>query len=55
MLVELKHGKANDQIEEKDYIAHLRKEEYHGEILLIGVNYSPHTKEHTCRIDKVRI
>ncbi len=59
MLVELKHGestnKAISQINEKDYIAHLRKAEYHGNVLLIGINYSPHTKEHTCRIELIRI
>ena len=59
MLVELKHGesasKAIGQIYDKDYIAHLRKEGYHGNVLLVGINYSPYTKEHTCRIEKIKI
>ena len=59
MLVELKYGesanKAIGQIYDKDYIAHLRKEGYHGNVLLVGINYSPYTKEHTCRIEKIKI
>ena len=36
-------------------LAHLRKEEYKGDILLIGINYSPKTKAHTCRIEKIMV
>ena len=59
MLVELKHGestsKAISQIDEKAYIAHLRKKEYQGDVLLIGINYIPHTKDHACQIEKISI
>ena len=59
MLVELKHrestGKAIGQIYDKNYIAHLRKEGYHGNVLLVGINYSPYTKEYTCKIEKIKI
>lgn len=28
---------------------------YHGDILLVGINYSMQTQEHTCRIVKDRV
>lgn len=59
MLVELKYGastnKAINQIEDKDYIAYLKKDEYHGDVLLVGINYSSATEKHTCRIDRITI
>ncbi len=59
LLVELKNGASTgttiSQIEAKDYIDYLRKVEYSGEVLLIGINYSPSTRKHTCRIEKITL
>lgn len=54
MIVELKNGKsaesAINQIKEKKYDDLL--EHYRGELLFVGINYDPDTKEHQCRIEE---
>ena len=54
MVVELKYGKsaesAINQIKDRGYVEALK--EYHGDILLVGVNYNKKTKKHECRIEK---
>ena len=54
MIVELKWGhsaeEAVEQIKRKDYLDCLQN--YHGEVLLVGVNYDKE-KRHTCRIERV--
>ena len=54
MIVELKWGhsaeEAVEQIKRKDYLDCLQN--YHGEILLVGVNYDKE-KHHTCKIERV--
>ncbi|MCD7955705.1 MAG: hypothetical protein LUG93_08140 [Lachnospiraceae bacterium] len=56
MIVELKWNKsvktALDQIRRQDYVACL--ERYTGEILLVGVKYDKNSKEHTCKIERIR-
>ena len=56
MIVELKWGHSADeaiaQIKNKNYTDFLKN--YHGEILLVGVNYDKE-KHHTCRIERVKI
>lgn len=57
LLVELKWDKsargAIDQIKKKQYGKALS--DYHGAILLVGVNYEKSTKEHRCVIEEYRI
>ena len=52
MIIELKWDKnvqgAIAQIEDKKYTDALK--DYHGNILLVGINYNKKTKEHTCII-----
>jgi len=54
ILIELKNRKdtsaAIDQILRKDYPAKLRQ--FSGNILLVGINYDPDTKQHSCVIQK---
>ena len=54
LVVELKWNKSADtalqQIEERCYPDSVRS--YTGSILLVGINYDTHTKEHTCLIKK---
>ena len=54
MIVELKWGhyaeEAIEQIKRKDYLDCLQN--YHGEVLLVGVNYDKE-KRHTCKIERV--
>ena len=54
LVVELKWNKSSDtalqQIEERRYPDSVRS--YTGSILLVGINYDTHTKEHTCLIKK---
>ena len=38
------------QIKEKKYVEILR--EYHGNLLLVGINYDKESKKHTCVIEK---
>ena len=56
MIIELKWdrsaGGAIAQIRKNDYPAILK--EYDGEILLVGINYSTRTKEHSCRIEAIQ-
>ncbi|MCD7833969.1 MAG: ATP-binding protein [Lachnospiraceae bacterium] len=56
MIVELKWNKsvetALDQIRRQEYTACL--ERYTGEILLVGVNYDKDSKEHSCKIERIR-
>lgn len=57
LLIELKYDKsvesALDQIKKKRYFAAL--EEYHGNLLLVGINYDKATKEHECKIETCSI
>ena len=54
LIVELKWGhsaeEAIEQIKRKDYLYCLQN--YHGEVLLVGVNYDKE-KRHTCKIERV--
>ena len=54
LVVELKWNKnakgAIEQIKQKEYCHSL--EEYHGNLLLVGVNYDRKTKEHECMIEE---
>ncbi|MBQ0130430.1 MAG: AAA family ATPase [bacterium] len=54
MIIELKNNKsaesAINQIKEKKYDDLL--EHYRGNLLFVGINYDPDTKEHQCRIEK---
>ena len=54
-MVELKWNKgaqtAIQQIKEKKYTAALA--DYHGNLLLAGINYDKETKTHTCVIEKM--
>lgn len=56
MIVELKCDAsakgAIAQIKEKKYIESLK--EYHGNLLLVGINYDRKSKKHTCVIEKVK-
>lgn len=54
MIVELKYDKSAEgaiaQIKEKKYVESLR--EYHGNLLLVGINYDKESKTHACVIEK---
>ena len=54
MLVELKYDKSAEgaiaQMKEKKYMESLR--EYHGNLLLVGINYDRESKKHFCLIEK---
>lgn len=54
-VIELKWNKSAEgaiaQIREKQYVDAL--EEYHGNLLLAGINYDKETKKHTCVIEKM--
>ena len=56
LLIELKWDKNVDkaitQIKEKQYTEIIKKFDYRGELLLVGINYSTKTGTHTCRIEK---
>lgn len=56
LVIELKWDKTSDaaisQIKEKNYPAVLN--EFEGDIILVGVNYNPNTKEHHCTIEQIR-
>ena len=47
--------KAINQIEDKDYIAYLKKDEYHGDVLLVGINYNAESKKHECKIEHLQM
>lgn len=57
IIVELKwdqtEKKALDQIRERNYQLGLK--EYHGKVMLVGINYSKKTKEHTCKIEEAYV
>ena len=54
MIIELKYDKSAEgaiaQIKEKRYVESLK--EYHGNLLLVGMNYDKDTKKHSCVIEK---
>ena len=53
-VVELKWDKsaagAVEQIKNKEYVEALK--DYHGNLLLVGINYDKETKQHECKIEK---
>ena len=55
MVVELKWDKsvegAIEQIKDKQYTQTLQ--DYHGNLLLVGINYNKKTKKHQCRIESI--
>ncbi len=55
LIVELKYDKSAEgaiaQIHEKKYVESLK--EYHGNLLLVGINYDKVSKKHTCVIEKM--
>ena len=57
LVIELKFNNtadtAIDQIKRKQYPSKVA--EYTGDILLVGINYDRETKQHTCRIERIRI
>lgn len=57
MIVELKWNRTEEgaikQIKEKDYPSLIS--EYTGDILLVGINYDEDTKEHSCKIEKIKM
>lgn len=54
MVAELKYDQSAEgaiaQIKEKKYVESLR--EYHGNLLLVGINYDKESKKHSCVIEK---
>lgn len=54
MVVELKYDRSAEgalhQIKEKKYVESLK--EYHGNLLLVGINYDKTSKKHSCVIEK---
>jgi len=56
LVIELKWNKdteqAIEQIKKKNYMDFLNKMNYKGDVLLVGINYNPDTKEHECKIEK---
>ena len=59
LLIELKWDKSAPgailQMKKKNYPQTLKKFKYHGEILLVGINYSTRSKKHTCKIERYQI
>ena len=57
IIIELKNNKsaesAINQIRQKQYFASL--EHYKGDLLFVGINYSPETKMHECRIERFEV
>ena len=55
MVIELKHNKSAEsaikQIKEKNYCQALNQ--YHGDLLFVGICYDENTKEHTCKIERM--
>ena len=53
-VIELKYDKSAEgaiaRIKEKRYVESLK--EYHGNLLLVGMNYDKDTKKHSCVIEK---
>ena len=56
MVIELKYDKtaesAVDQIRNRKYVEALK--DYQGNLLLVGINYNKVTKEHECKIEKLK-
>lgn len=56
LIIELKYNKSAEgaiaQIKEKKYMVALK--EYQGDMLLVGINYNKKTKEHECRIERLK-
>ncbi len=56
LLVELKWNQTVEgaiaQIKEKQYVDALK--DYHGNLLLVGINYDKKSKEHSCKIEKIK-
>ena len=57
LLIEFKYGQsaeeAMNQIKEKEYFSRYRDGVYPNDVLLIGINYNPKTKDHQCLIEKL--
>lgn len=57
MVAELKYDQSAEgviaQIKEKKYVESLR--EYHGNLLLVGINYDKESKKHSCVIEKMKM
>ena len=57
LVIELKYNQCADtaisQIKQKNYPAKVA--EYTGDILLVGINYDKATKQHTCKIERMRM
>ena len=57
LLIEFKYGQsaedALNQIKEKEYFSRYRDGDYPNDVLLIGINYNPKTKDHQCLIEKL--
>ena len=55
LLIEFKYGQsaedALNQIKEKEYFSRYRDGDYPNDVLLIGINYNPKTKDHKCQIE----
>jgi len=56
-IIELKWDKSAEgaiaQIKEKNYPEAL--EDYHGNLLLAGINYDKKNRKHTCKIEKLSV
>lgn len=57
VIIELKWDKsvqgAIAQIKEKQYVSTLK--DYHGNLIMAGINYDKESKEHSCKIEKLEI
>lgn len=57
VIIELKWDKSAQgaiaQIKEKQYVSALK--DYHGNLILVGINYDKESKEHSCKIEKLEI
>ena len=57
LLIEFKYGlsaeEAMEQIKEKEYFSRYRDGDYPNDVLLIGINYDPKTKDHQCLIERL--
>ena len=57
LLIEFKYGQsaedAMNQIKEKEYFRRYIDGDYPNDILLVGINYNPKTKDHQCLIEKL--
>ena len=55
LLIEFKYGQsaeeAMNQIKEKEYFRRYINGDYPNDVLLIGINYNPKTKDHKCQIE----